>query len=88
MHRVHHSDWQPETDSNFASIFSWWDRLGRSLRLRQDVRSLHYGLRDFDGEEAQSVLGLLKTPLRNGARRSQTKPPSGLPATPSLQERS
>jgi len=23
MHRVHHSDWQPETDSNYASIFSW-----------------------------------------------------------------
>jgi hypothetical protein len=63
MHRVHHSDWQPETDSNFASIFSWWDRLGRSFRLRPDVRTLHYGLREFDGDRWQSLWGLLRTPL-------------------------
>jgi sterol desaturase/sphingolipid hydroxylase (fatty acid hydroxylase superfamily) len=63
MHRVHHSDWQPETDSNFSSIFSWWDRLGRSFRLRPDVRDLQYGLREFDGDQWQSLWGLLRTPL-------------------------
>jgi sterol desaturase/sphingolipid hydroxylase (fatty acid hydroxylase superfamily) len=63
MHRVHHSDWQPETDSNFASIFSWWDRLGRSFRLRKDVRALRYGLREFDGDQWQGLWGLLRTPL-------------------------
>jgi sterol desaturase/sphingolipid hydroxylase (fatty acid hydroxylase superfamily) len=63
MHRVHHSDWQPETDSNFSSIFSWWDRFGRTLRLREDVRTLRYGLRQFQGEEWESLWGLLKTPL-------------------------
>ena len=63
MHRVHHSDWQPETDSNFASIFSWWDRLGRSFRHRRDVRTLRYGLREFDGDQWQGLWGLLRTPL-------------------------
>jgi sterol desaturase/sphingolipid hydroxylase (fatty acid hydroxylase superfamily) len=63
MHRVHHSDWQPETDSNFSSIFSFWDRLGRTFRLRKDVRTLRYGLRDLDGDEWQSFWGLLRTPL-------------------------
>jgi sterol desaturase/sphingolipid hydroxylase (fatty acid hydroxylase superfamily) len=63
MHRVHHSDWQPETDSNFASIFSWWDRLGRSFRLRPDVRTLQYGLRELDGNQWQGLWGLLRTPL-------------------------
>src|SRR5262249_16765576 len=62
MHRVHHSDWQPETDSNYASIFSWWDRLGRTFRRREDVRTLRYGLREFDGEEWQGLWGLVKTP--------------------------
>jgi sterol desaturase/sphingolipid hydroxylase (fatty acid hydroxylase superfamily) len=71
MHRVHHSDWQPETDSNFASIFSWWDRLGRSFRLRPDVRTLHYGLRDFDNDDWQTVWGLLRTPL--AARSNMTR---------------
>jgi sterol desaturase/sphingolipid hydroxylase (fatty acid hydroxylase superfamily) len=79
MHRVHHSDWRPETDSNFASIFSWWDRLGRSFRLRQDVRTLRYGLREFDGEEWQTLIGLLRTPLadRQRANPGQSRPPAG-----------
>jgi sterol desaturase/sphingolipid hydroxylase (fatty acid hydroxylase superfamily) len=63
MHRVHHSDWQPETDSNFSSVFSWWDQLGGTFRFRKDVRTLRYGLREFDGEEWQSLWGLLRTPF-------------------------
>jgi sterol desaturase/sphingolipid hydroxylase (fatty acid hydroxylase superfamily) len=63
MHRVHHSDWRPETDSNFSSIFSWWDRLFRTFRRREEVRTLRYGLRAFDGEEWQGLWGLLRTPL-------------------------
>jgi sterol desaturase/sphingolipid hydroxylase (fatty acid hydroxylase superfamily) len=74
MHRVHHSDWQPETDSNFASIFSWWDRLGRSIRLRRDVRTLHYGLRELDGDRWQSLGGLLRTPLADRLRANRTEP--------------
>ena len=27
MHKVHHSRWQPETDSNYSSLFSFRDRL-------------------------------------------------------------
>lgn len=27
MHRIHHSNKQQETDSNYGSVFSWWDRL-------------------------------------------------------------
>src|SRR5262249_26263742 len=62
LHRVHHSDWQPETDSNFASIFSVWDRLGSTYPRPGDVKSLRYGLREFDGEEWQGLWGLLRTP--------------------------
>jgi sterol desaturase/sphingolipid hydroxylase (fatty acid hydroxylase superfamily) len=68
MHRVHHSDWQPETDSNFASIFSFWDRFGQTLCLRADVRSLRYGLREFDKEAWQTIWGLLRTPLTSMRR--------------------
>lgn len=74
MHRVHHSDWQPETDSNFSSVFSFWDRLGRSFRLREDIRTLQYGLREFDGEEWQTVSGLLRTPFRNVPRPKRSVP--------------
>jgi quercetin dioxygenase-like cupin family protein len=63
MHRVHHSDWQPETDSNFASIFSWWDRLAGTFRRRPDPRTLRLGLREFDSPEWQEFRGLLRMPL-------------------------
>ncbi|NJL11554.1 MAG: hypothetical protein HC913_00050 [Microscillaceae bacterium] len=34
LHRIHHSQWQPETDSNFGSVLPWWDRLFGTYRPR------------------------------------------------------
>jgi len=64
MHRVHHSTIPNETDSNYASIFSFWDRLGKSFRRREDFASLKFGLTDFPEEKWQTFLGMLKTPLK------------------------
>ena len=47
MHWVHHSDYQPETDSNYSSVFSVWDRIFRSFRLVADPRALTLGLEDI-----------------------------------------
>jgi sterol desaturase/sphingolipid hydroxylase (fatty acid hydroxylase superfamily) len=33
MHGIHHSQVRDETDSNFSVVFSWWDRLHRTLGL-------------------------------------------------------
>ena len=63
MHRVHHSRWQPETDSNYGSIFPWWDMLFRSFRLREDARTIHLGLEEFDDHRWQTLGGMLRTPL-------------------------
>lgn len=68
MHRVHHSRWQPETDSNYSSLFSFWDRIGRSFRLNPDPKNIRLGLDEFDREEDQTVRGLLKTPIRKQRR--------------------
>ncbi|MGI8965346.1 MAG: sterol desaturase family protein, partial [Limisphaerales bacterium] len=61
IHKVHHSRVQPETDSNYSSLFSFWDRIFRSLRLREDPRTLQYGLENFDEPKKQTLFGLLKT---------------------------
>jgi len=63
MHRVHHSRLQPETDSNYGSIFPWWDRLFRSFRLRQDPSTIEIGLDGLSDGRWQSIGGLLRTPL-------------------------
>ena len=67
MHRVHHSRWQPETDSNYSSLFSFWDRLARTFRLNPKPETIRLGLEQLDSEEDQTVKGMFRTPLKNPA---------------------
>lgn len=63
MHRVHHSSWQPETDSNFSSLFSFWDRMAKTFRLNPRPETIRLGLEQFSRDEDQSIRGMMKTPL-------------------------
>jgi sterol desaturase/sphingolipid hydroxylase (fatty acid hydroxylase superfamily) len=63
MHKVHHSSQRVETDSNYASILSVWDRVFGTYRERRDYHGIHYGLPGFEEERMQSVAGLLSTPF-------------------------
>lgn len=63
MHRVHHSRFQPETDSNYSSIFSVWDRAARTFLLKEQPKSIELGLSEFDEFQCQTVWGMLKTPF-------------------------
>lgn len=63
MHWVHHSRWQPETDSNYSSIFSIWDRLFGTLRLRRDPATLALGLDGYSPADTRTLRGCLATPL-------------------------
>lgn len=75
MHKIHHSDHQPETDSNYSSLLSVWDRIFRSFRKSKDLRAIKLGLREFDAENYQTFPGLLKTPL-------DKRPPSNTTTRP------
>jgi sterol desaturase/sphingolipid hydroxylase (fatty acid hydroxylase superfamily) len=63
MHKVHHSDWRPETDSNYSTVLSVWDRLARSFRTRSDPKTLQFGLEEFPDPSWQSWWGMWKTPF-------------------------
>jgi sterol desaturase/sphingolipid hydroxylase (fatty acid hydroxylase superfamily) len=78
MHRVHHSRLRAETDSNYSSIFSMWDRLFGSFRYRRDVENIKFGLDEYDGERWQTVAGLFRTPFSGpaAARRVENSPPA------------
>ena len=65
MHKVHHSRHQPETDSNYSSLFSFWDRIGRSFRLRDDPSTIDFGLHGWDAPEDQRFSGMLWAPLKD-----------------------
>lgn len=64
MHRVHHSVERFETDSNFTSLLSVWDRLYRTFRTREDTRTITLGLPSFRETKYQRLWGFLITPLR------------------------
>lgn len=70
VHKVHHSRRRAETDSNYGSLFSFWDRIGRSLNLKRDLRALRLGLDEFDRPEDHTVAGMLRAPLRQRPRAS------------------
>lgn len=63
MHKVHHSDWRPETDSNYSTVLSAWDRLAGTFRMRSDPKSLVFGLEIFREPAWQTWPGMLKTPF-------------------------
>jgi sterol desaturase/sphingolipid hydroxylase (fatty acid hydroxylase superfamily) len=63
MHWVHHSNIMAETNMNYGTIFSWWDRLVRTFLLKENPSSIIYGVLEFQDENWQTIWGMLKTPF-------------------------
>jgi sterol desaturase/sphingolipid hydroxylase (fatty acid hydroxylase superfamily) len=46
LHRIHHSQVVAETNSNYGSVLSWWDRIFKTNNDRPDVINIQLGLTD------------------------------------------
>ena len=68
MHQIHHSRLRPETDSNYSVLFSYWDRIARTFKMRAGMEPVELGLTDFDDDACQTVAGMLKTPFVRSQR--------------------
>jgi len=68
MHRVHHSVELFETNSNFTSLVSVWDRLFRTFRTREDTQTITIGLPEFREEKWQRLRGFLLPPFVGSER--------------------
>lgn len=65
VHRVHHSDIRSETDSNYASLFVFWDGLFHTRVVRDDQHSIRYGLgSSYLATDWQRVWGMLSLPFK------------------------
>ncbi|MBI3803886.1 MAG: sterol desaturase family protein [Nitrospirae bacterium] len=62
MHRVHHSDRPAETNSNFSTIFSFWDRLIGTYRMAPQER-LVIGLKEYLHPKERTFLKLMAMPF-------------------------
>ena len=60
-HRLHHSQVVTETNSNYASILSLWDRLFKSFQYSRNPQSIQLGL--IEEPEDLNFVKLLKLPF-------------------------
>lgn len=61
LHRIHHSTWKPETNSNFGAVLPVWDLIFGTFRARPrvDHETMPIGLDDVRGAAAHRPLWLL-----------------------------
>jgi sterol desaturase/sphingolipid hydroxylase (fatty acid hydroxylase superfamily) len=61
LHRVHHSAWKPETNSNFGAVFPLWDLVFGTFHAipRDGHERMRLGLDDVRGRDAHRPLWLL-----------------------------
>ena len=63
MHGIHHSSVERETNSNWSTIFSFWDRLHRTLRLDVSQDALIIGVPAYRDPRELTFVRLLFLPF-------------------------
>lgn len=65
MHKSHHAQTQPTTDTNFGNIFAVWDRIFRTFTPAAEGVAVRYGLKGADDPRGQTLVGLLRGPFQS-----------------------
>ena len=75
LHRVHHSSYQPETDSNFSAVFPVWDVIFRTFKTDTRVQQhiMQIGLEEVRDKRANNIIWLLLSPFKNISKSGQLK---------------
>lgn len=63
MHGIHHSMIKAETDSNYSIIFSFWDRIHKTVRLNIHQDEIVTGVPSYANEKELTIGHLLKLPF-------------------------
>jgi sterol desaturase/sphingolipid hydroxylase (fatty acid hydroxylase superfamily) len=64
MHGIHHSQIQRENNSNFGTVFPWWDRLHRTLGVNIPQDEVVIGIPGYTLREDNSFWNVLLMPFR------------------------
>ena len=63
MHGIHHSQVRDETNSNYSVVFSWWDRLHRTLGLNIPQSDIIVGVPGYSNPADNRVWNALLLPF-------------------------
>ena len=75
MHAIHHSQFRTETDSNYSTVFSWWDRLHKSIRLNIPHKDIVIGVPGYTKAGDNNLGNILMLPFKK--QRYYWKKPDG-----------
>jgi sterol desaturase/sphingolipid hydroxylase (fatty acid hydroxylase superfamily) len=75
MHGIHHSQVHRENNSNFGTVFPWWDRLHRTLGLNIPQSEITIGIPGYSLPEDNTVPNALLMPFRK--QRDYWRTPTG-----------
>jgi sterol desaturase/sphingolipid hydroxylase (fatty acid hydroxylase superfamily) len=64
MHGIHHSQVRDETNSNYSVVFSWWDRLHRTLGLNIPQSEIVIGVPGYAEAADNSFSNAFLLPFR------------------------
>src|SRR5438874_8140873 len=64
MHGIHHSRRFHETNANWSSVFSWWDRLHGTLRVDVPQSEIDIGIAGYSAPGDNTVAAVLAMPFR------------------------
>ena len=73
MHKVHHSRDRAETDSNYANLFSFFDRLFGTYTASSRGPSVSYGINGYDSASQHSIGAVLWLPFSRRLSPSETR---------------
>ncbi len=68
MHKVHHSQIVQETNSNYTSLLSIWDRIFRSFKICKNPTEIQFGLEESNKVSDDSVKGLMQMPFKKNKK--------------------
>jgi len=63
MHGIHHSIVKNETDSNYSVIFSFWDRIGKTIQLQVEQKVVITGVPSYRNAQELTAGFLLAMPF-------------------------
>ncbi len=75
MHGIHHSDYLNEANSNWSSLFSWWDYLHGTMVLSVPQQDVRIGVPAYQSAEEGTLGRILVVPFRR--QRSDWDGPEG-----------
>lgn len=64
MHGIHHSQVMAETNSNYSTVFPWWDRLHRTLGLNIPQDGIEIGIPAYARADDNFLWNALAIPFR------------------------